>query len=107
MQRPEVVRLPIVFGEDFFQQVTELGDRLGDDLPHLPLLDALGERIDGHDPALGRFVLVAQEIDLGVRHLPDQPLVLGLAGEDDALADLELLLHERLVEPQAAEVAGG
>ena len=104
LQRPEVVGLEILVGKDLFQQMAEGGDRLGDDLPHLPLLQALGERIDRQDPPLRFFVLLAQPIDLGVRHLPDQALQLRLAGKQDPLSDLELLLHEGLIEPQPAKV---
>ena len=84
LQRPQVVGLEIVVGKDFFEHAAEGGNRLGDDLPHLPLLQALGERIDRHDPRApctrGRrfFVVLAQPIDLGVRHLPDQACSLGL-----------------------------
>ncbi len=104
VERPEIVGLQILVGKDLFQQLAKGGDRLGDDLPHLPLLQALGERIDRQDPPLWFFVLLAQPIDLGMRHLPDQALQLGLAGEHHALPDLELLLHERLIEPQPAKV---
>ena len=74
MQRPEVVGLEILVGENLLQQVAERGHGLGDDLPHLPLLQAFGERIDGQDPSFRLLVLVAQPIDLGMRHLPDQAL---------------------------------
>ena len=52
LERPEVVGLQILVGKDLFQQMAEGGDRLADDLPHLPLLQALGERIDRQDPPL-------------------------------------------------------
>ena len=99
LQRPEVVRLQILLGKDLVEHRHVLLDRAADDLPHLPLRQPFGQRIDGEQLG-GRLVFFRVEhIDLGVRHLPDEALLFRFAGKHHPLADLEAFAHEGLVEP--------
>ena len=77
--------------------------------PHRPLEQALGERVDGDDPAhVDRAWLVLLD-DLELGSLQDDPAVLGerlLAVEDDPLVALEDLREVASPEPERREVAG-
>ncbi len=105
-ERPEPVGLQIAGGKDLLQHARVLVQRPADDLPHLPLQQPFGQRIDRQNLG-GRLVFLGvEDIDPRMVHLPDQPLVLRLAGEHDPLAELEAVAHEGLVEPEGPQVSG-
>ena len=73
----------------------------------LPLLQALGERIDRQDPAGRLLFVVGQRLHARMATSPRSGRSsLGLPENITRWPRAKLLAHERLVEPDAAEVAG-
>ncbi len=103
-QRPKIVGRQILVGKDLFQCRHERLDRAADDLPHLPLQQALGQRIDRQQLGDRLVLLIVERLHAGMDHLPDEPFILRLAREQQFLTEAEALAHEGLVEPDRPQM---
>ncbi len=82
----------------------ELLDGRPHDLSQQVLRQSLGQPVEGQHLAAGLCVGVADQLGSRMRKFPAARVPLGLAGKEDRLADLELVHHPGLIEPEPADV---
>ena len=63
-----------------------------------------GQRIDGQNPPAGHVLVVGQQLDPRMDHLPAHSLQLRLARDEHPPTLDELLPHPRLIEPEASQI---